>query len=127
MDPDWMRLASRERNLAMLRINGARIDSCINNNNHLIHEVLPARYLGQNPFFPADCNVTQSVSDHGNAAEVYPITDNPEHQTLDGYRGHDPLRLVESPLIWVGHFPSHLDQVIFTAEPVSNLDSMQTF
>lgn len=90
----------------------------VNNNNHVIHEVLPARYLQQNPFFPV-ANATQSISDHGNAAEVYPITDNPEHQLLTdigvmtsacgitAYQG--------------GMFPEPYDKVVFTAEPVSNL------
>ncbi|MFC4873354.1 PVC-type heme-binding CxxCH protein [Negadavirga shengliensis] len=90
----------------------------VNNNNHVIHEVIPARYLDQNRYFPV-ANATQSISDHGNAAEVYPITDNPEHQLLTdigvmtsacgitAYQG--------------GIFPEPYDKVIFTAEPVSNL------
>jgi len=90
----------------------------INNNNHLIHEVLPARYLGKNPFFPIS-NVTQSVSDHGNAAEVYPITDNPEHQLLTDI-GVMTSACGITPYLG-GAFPEPFDQVIFTAEPVSNL------
>ncbi|WP_162339702.1 PVC-type heme-binding CxxCH protein [Cyclobacterium salsum] len=90
----------------------------INNNNHLIHEVLPARYLGKNPFFPIS-NVTQSVSDHGNAAEVYPITDNPEHQLLTDI-GVMTSACGVTPYLG-GAFPEPFDQVIFTAEPVSNL------
>lgn len=90
----------------------------INNSNHLIHEVLPARYLGKNPFFPIS-NVTQSISDHGNAAEVYPITDNPEHQLLTDI-GVMTSACGVTPYLG-GAFPEPFDQVIFTAEPVSNL------
>lgn len=90
----------------------------ITNNNHLIHEVLPARYLDRNPFFPIS-NVTQSFSDHGNAAEVYPITDNPEHQLLTDI-GVMTSACGVTPYLG-GSFPAPFDRVIFTAEPVSNL------
>jgi putative membrane-bound dehydrogenase-like protein len=90
----------------------------ITNNNHLIHEVLPARYLDKNPFFPIS-NVTQSFSDHGNAATVYPITDNPEHQLLTDV-GVMTSACGITPYLG-GGFPAPFDRVIFTAEPVSNL------
>jgi putative membrane-bound dehydrogenase-like protein len=90
----------------------------INNNNHVIHEVLPARYLGKNDLF-AVANVTQSTSDHGNAAEVFPTTANPEHQLLTDVGVMTSACGITTYL--GGAFPDGFDQVVFTAEPVSNL------
>ncbi|WP_209330847.1 PVC-type heme-binding CxxCH protein [Lunatimonas salinarum] len=90
----------------------------VNNNNHVIHEVMRAEYLGRNPYFPVS-NTTQSISDHGNAAEVYSVTENPEHQLLTD------VGVVTSacgPLIYLGGvFPEAMEGVFFVNEPVSNL------
>src|SRR5688572_8025606 len=51
----------------------------VDNANHIIQEVIAARYLKRNPnLLVADA--TQSLSDHNNAAEVFSITKNPQHQ-----------------------------------------------
>ncbi|MBI3472678.1 MAG: c-type cytochrome, partial [Candidatus Solibacter usitatus] len=52
-----------------------------NNSNHLRHEVIAARYLRRNPDLPV-MNAMQDLSDHGNGAEVYPITRNPRYEML---------------------------------------------
>jgi hypothetical protein len=53
----------------------------VSNANHIIQEVIAASYLKRNPELLVS-NATQSLSDHKNAAEVFPITKNPEHQLL---------------------------------------------
>ncbi len=89
------------------------------NANHIYQEVIANRYLKRNPDQIVG-DATQSVSDHGDACDVYPITKNPEHQLLTdvgvitsacgitNYQG--------------GAFPAKFDQDIsFVCEPVSNL------
>src|SRR5690606_2033814 len=53
----------------------------VSNANHIYHEVIAAPYLLRNPDLLVS-NATTSLSDHGNAADVFPITKNPEHQLL---------------------------------------------
>ena len=53
----------------------------VSNANHIYQEVIAAPYLNRNPELLVS-DATQSVSDHGNAAEVFPITKNPENQLL---------------------------------------------
>lgn len=90
----------------------------VNNNNHVIHEVMRAEYLGRNPYFPVS-NTTNSISDHGDAAEVYSVTDNPEHQLLTDV---GVMTSACGPLIYLGGaFPEGMDGVFFVNEPVSNL------
>ncbi len=90
----------------------------VNNNNHIIQEVIKAEYLGRNPHFPIS-STTQSISDHGNAAEVYSITENPEHQLLTDI---GVMTSACGPLAYLGGaFPEAYEQAVFVAEPVSNL------
>ncbi|MFC5411793.1 PVC-type heme-binding CxxCH protein [Larkinella bovis] len=90
----------------------------VSNANHAYHEVLTTPYLQRNPNLLVS-NVTQSISDHGNAAEVFPITKNPEHQLLTD------VGVITSACGLThylgGAFPAKYDSVTFVAEPVSNL------
>ena len=88
------------------------------NANHLFHEVLAARYLRQNPNLLVP-DATQSIPDHGDAAEVYPITENPNHQLLTD-RG---VITSSCGVTWYGGgaFGEKFDNVTFIAEPTHNL------
>jgi putative membrane-bound dehydrogenase-like protein len=90
----------------------------INNNNHIIQDVIPARYLSRNPYLPVSQS-TVSISDHGNAAEVFPITKNPEHQLLTDVGVMTSACGITAYL--GGAFPSQYDKAVFIAEPVSNI------
>ena len=90
----------------------------VNNSNHIIQDVMAAKYLDRNPFLIVP-ETTQSISDHGNAAEVFPITKNPEHQLLTD------IGVITSACgitAYLGaSFPPEYDQAVFVAEPVSNI------
>ena len=91
----------------------------VGNANHVYHEVIPQRYLERNPAFNLS-DATQSISDHGNAAEVFPTTVNPQHQLLTD------VGVITSACGLVaylgGAFPDpYNENVTFVAEPVSNL------
>lgn len=90
----------------------------VNNSNHIIQDVIAATYLDRNPYLLVS-DVTQSSSDHGNAAEVYPITINPEHQLLTDLGVMTSACGITAYL--GGAFPSKYDNVTFVAEPVSNI------
>ena len=91
----------------------------VNNSNHLMHSVLAAEYLNRN----SDLLVSRSTSsppDHGNAAEVFPITKTPDRQLLT-----DVGVMTSACGLTVytgGAFPSEFNtQTTFVAEPVSNI------
>ncbi|QHT66757.1 c-type cytochrome [Rhodocytophaga rosea] len=90
----------------------------VTNYNHVFHEVIAASYLMRNPDLLIS-DATQSLSDHANAAEVFPITQNPQHQLLTD------LGVITSACginyYQGGAFPPGFDSVTFVAEPVSNL------
>ena len=90
----------------------------VNNSNHIFQEVVAANYLKRNPNLVVT-DATQSISDHGNAAEVFPITKNPEHQLLTD------VGVITSACGLTeylgGAFPAPFDHASFVAEPVSNL------
>lgn len=90
----------------------------INNNNHIIQDVIPARYLNRNPYLLISQS-TESISDHGNAAEVFPITKNPEHQLLTDLGVMTSACGITAYI--GGAFPSEYDKAVFIAEPVSNI------
>lgn len=52
-----------------------------NNSNHLMHSVISAAYLNRNPEMLVTSG-TAWLPDHGNAAEVFPITPTPDRQLL---------------------------------------------
>jgi putative membrane-bound dehydrogenase-like protein len=91
----------------------------VGNANHIYHEVIAERYLQRNPHLLIS-DATQSISDHGEAAEVFPITVNPQHQLLTD------VGVITSACGLVsylgGAFPPPFNEnVTFVAEPVSNL------
>jgi putative membrane-bound dehydrogenase-like protein len=90
----------------------------VSNAHHVFVETIGARYLARNP----DLVVPRAVDHipaHGNAAEVYPITLNPEHQLLTD-RG---VFTSASGITYYtgGAFPAPYDEVAFVAESVHNL------
>ncbi|MEK6479371.1 PVC-type heme-binding CxxCH protein [Catalinimonas sp. 4WD22] len=90
-----------------------------NNSNHIYHEVMAAPYLNRNPDLPVS-NASQSISDHGDAAEVFPITHNPDHQLLTNV---GVITAACGNVNYLGGaFPDpYDDNTTFVAEPVSNL------
>ena len=88
------------------------------NANHLFHEVLANRYIQRNPVL-AIADATEYLPNYGPGAEVFPITQNPEHQLLT-----DVGTITSScGVTWyLGDlFPDEYQQVTFIAEPVHNL------
>ena len=90
----------------------------VSNANHIIQEVVSANYLNRNPNLLVS-DATQSLSDHANAAEVFPITKNPQHQLLTDIGVITSACGITS--YQGGAFPSPFDDACFVAEPVSNL------
>ncbi len=91
---------------------------CVENADHIFHEVIAARYLGRNPdLLVADASAY--ISDHGNACDVYPITINPENQLLTD-RG---VITSACGITWYqgGLFPDSFNNITFVAEPTSNI------
>ena len=89
------------------------------NQNHIYHEVIASRYLARNPTLLVS-GATQSISDHGDATEVFQITTNPDRQLFT------PVGVTTSSsgitAYLGGLFPSPYDgNVTFVAESVSNL------
>ena len=91
----------------------------VNNSNHLMHAVVAAQYLNRNPRLIVS-NSTSYIPDHGNAAEVFPITKTPDRQLLT-----DVGVMTSACGVTVytgGAFPSDFNtQTAFVAEPVSNI------
>lgn len=90
----------------------------VSNANHIYHEVIPAQYLHRNPALLVS-NATAVISDHGAAAEVYPITQNPEHQLLTDLGVFTAACGITAYM--GGLFPEIFNEAIFVAEPVGNL------
>ena len=90
----------------------------LNNSNHIFQELIAARYLQRNPDLLVT-RVTQTLSDHGQPADVYPITKNPQHQlltTVGVFTSATGLEAYQG-----GAFPTEFDNSTFVAEPVNNL------
>lgn len=90
----------------------------VSNAEHLLQEVLQAKYVNRNPDLLIS-NSVQSLPDHGDAAEVFPITENPEHQLLTDVGVMTSACGITSYL--GGAFPIEYNEMIFVAEPVHNL------
>lgn len=90
----------------------------VSNANHIFHEMIQETYLKRNPdlLIPG---ATVSISDHGPAAEVYPITQNPEHQLLTDLGVFTAACGITAYM--GGLFPEAFDNALFVAEPVGNL------
>ena len=91
----------------------------VNNANHLMHSIIPAEYLNRNPKLLV-ANSRSSLPDHGNAAEVFPITKTPDRQLLT-----DVGVMTAACAITAyagGAFPGEYNtNTTFVAEPVSNI------
>ena len=91
----------------------------VGNANHIYQEMIAEPYLRRNRDLLLS-DATQSLSDHGDAAEVFPITQNPEHQLLTDVGVITSACGLTTYL--GGAFPPPFDNnVTFVAEPVSNL------
>ena len=91
---------------------------CVENADHIFHEVMAARYLRRNPdLLVADAS--DYIPDHGDACEVYPITTNPENQLLTD-RG---VITSACGITWYqgGLFPDSFNNITLVAEPTSNI------
>ncbi|MEX2234820.1 MAG: PVC-type heme-binding CxxCH protein [Cyclobacteriaceae bacterium] len=91
----------------------------VNNSNHAMHAVIPDEYLNRNPKLLV-ARSTSSLPDHGNAAEVFPITKTPDRQLLT-----DVGVMTSACAITAysgGAFPEEYNTLTtFVAEPVSNI------
>lgn len=90
----------------------------VDNENHGEHEVIAARYLNRNPDLLAP-TAMQDLSDHANAAKVYPITHHPRMKLLSGSGSMTSACSITRYL--GGAFGSEFERVSFVAEPVYNL------
>lgn len=89
------------------------------NNNHIYQAAIAKRYLNRNPELLVG-STTESLSDHGNACEVFPTTINPEKQLLTDVGVMTSACGITAYL--GGAFPEKYNQnVTFVCEPVSNL------
>ncbi len=89
-----------------------------NNSDHVRHEVLSARYLERNPALRI-ARPWHDMSDHGNAAEVYPVTVRPRYEILSGVG-----RITSASGLTLyagGKFPAGYENVSFVGEPTHNL------
>ena len=88
------------------------------NAHHLFHEVIAARYLQRNPHL-AIPDATAYMPTYGQGVEVFPITQNPQHQLLTD------VGTITSAcgVTWYQGdlFPEKFGNVTFVAEPVHNL------
>ncbi len=86
--------------------------------NHLYHEVIAAPYLVNKENLPIS-SARNYLPEYGPGSEIYPITDNPEHQILTDVgtiTAASGLTLYQADA-----FPEAYHQVSFIAEPVHNL------
>lgn len=85
---------------------------------HLWHEVIGANYLNQKSELWA-VKALQYTPSYGRPADVFPLTDQPEHQLLTD------VGTVTSAcgITWYqgGAFPAPFERVVFTGEPTHNL------
>ncbi|MEX2302250.1 MAG: PVC-type heme-binding CxxCH protein [Bryobacterales bacterium] len=88
------------------------------NSNHARHEVIAARYYQRNPALRVG-QTWHNMSDHGNAAEVYPITIHPRFEILT--EAGQITSACGLTRYLGGAFPPGFENVSFVAEPVHNL------
>lgn len=90
-----------------------------NNSNQGYQEVIANKYFERNNSLLAG-DATQSMSDHLNAAEVFPITTNPDRQLLTNI---GVMTSACGLTTYLGDLfpPPYNGNVTFVAEPVSNL------
>lgn len=91
----------------------------VNNANHIMHSVLSADYLNRNPRLLVTRS-TNHIPDHGNAAEIFPITKTPDRQLLTDVGVMTAVCSITaySGGAFTGEYNSN---TTFVAEPVGNL------
>lgn len=88
------------------------------NNDHIRHEVVAARYLERNPQLPVSAAARQ-IADHGGAARVFPITANPQYELLT--ESGEFTSACSLTVYTGGLFAGEYARSAFVAEPVHNL------
>jgi putative membrane-bound dehydrogenase-like protein len=95
---------------------GRRLSS--SNSNHIFQEIIAARYLARNPDLTVG-SITEMISDHGAAAQVFPITENPEYQL---FTDAGVMTSACGLTCYMGDlFPENYRGAAFVAENVHNL------
>ena len=89
-----------------------------NNSNQGYQEMIANRYFERNPDLLVS-NATQDMSDHLNAAEVFPTTTHPDRQLLTNVGVMTSACGLTKYM--GGAFPAPYNNATFIAEPVSNL------
>lgn len=89
-----------------------------NNTTHIYQEMMAGEYARRNPALELT-TTTAGVSGYGVPADVYPITENPEHQVFTNVGVFTSACGITT--YQGGLFPEPFDRVAFIAEPVSNL------
>ena len=90
-----------------------------NNSNQGYHQVIASRYFQRNPLLTS-ADAVHNMSDHLNAAEVFPTTTHPDRQILTNVGVMTSACGLTSYL--GGAFPAPYNgNITFIAEPVSNL------
>ena len=94
------------------------------NDKHVQHAVIENQYLSRNPYLSVASSV-QQISDHGAAAEIYPITDNSHLKEIRSTQNMSQLGHFTSAcgqaIYTGGNFPKKYEGAYFICEPVSNL------
>jgi putative membrane-bound dehydrogenase-like protein len=91
----------------------------VSNADHIYQEAIGTQYLKRNPDLLIS-DAAQSISDHGSAADVFPITKNPENQLLTDVGVFTSACGITNYL--GGAFPDVFNSnTSFTAEPAQNL------
>lgn len=89
-----------------------------NNSNQGYQEIIAERYIKRNPQLPP-IDPVHSMSDHLNAAEVFPTTTNPDRQILTDVGVMTAACGLTTYM--AEDFPAPYNNATFIAEPVSNL------
>ncbi len=94
------------------------------NDKHVRHAVIEHRYLARNPYLAVDSTM-QSISDHGDSAAVFPITENSHLEDIRktsvlSQLGHFTSACGQS-IYTGGNFTQTYDGAYFICEPVHNL------
>jgi putative membrane-bound dehydrogenase-like protein len=90
----------------------------VSNEDHIRQEVIAARYLTRNPQLPVSAAMAR-ISDHGAAAEVYPIAQNTRVEMLSGVGSFTSACGI---IVYLGGaFPSSPGLFSLTAEPAQSL------
>ena len=88
------------------------------NNDHIRHEVVAARYLQRNPQLRVSA-AAHTIADHGGAARVFPITVNPQYELLT--ESGEFTSACSLTIYTGGLFAGEYARSAFVAEPVHNL------